>query len=132
MMSLMWVRDGNTESTPCSLTGICLPSNWRRAVSSMLWLTMDTHGNCRRAANFSPSSINDLPAVLSMRISGSNCENIVSTMLPKPFMTLMTHTIAAVTTPTAAALMPLMMCMALYCFLANRYRQAIFISVLTA
>ena len=50
-------------------------------------------------------------------------------MLPNPFITLSTQIIAAVTTPTAAALMPEMICMALYCFFANKYRHAIFSSV---
>jgi hypothetical protein len=63
-----------------------------------------------------------------MRSCGSNWENIVSISEPKPFITLSTQTIAAVTTPTAAALTPLTILMALWLFLEKIYRHAICLS----
>ena len=45
--------------------------------------------------------------------TGSNSENICSTSAPKPFITLSTQIMAAVTTATATALMPETMLMAL-------------------
>ena len=63
--------------------------------------------------------------------TGSNSENIRSTSAPKPFITLNTHIIAAVTTDTAAALIPDTMLIALCPFLEKRYRQAICLSTLS-
>lgn len=71
-----------------------------------------------------------LPSAGTTSSGASNSEKSCSTSTPKPFITLSTQTIAAVTTATAAALMPETMLMALCPFLEKRYRQAIWDSML--